>query len=235
MKIKALIFDVDGTLADTEEAHRRAFNLAFEQQGLDWHWGKAEYSRLLRTTGGKERIGAYIESLALESGEHRAALGLIPAIHRCKTENYIRLIENGDVPLREGVARLLSEAEDAGLRLAIASTTTRRNIDALLDAKLGMRAGERFAVIAAGDQVPRKKPAPDIYHLVIRELAMAADDCVAIEDSAHGLAAAKGAGLFTVVTPSQWTEGEDFSAADLVLPSLENWGWRNGSPAVGEA
>jgi beta-phosphoglucomutase-like phosphatase (HAD superfamily) len=220
MRLKALIFDVDGTLADTEEAHRRAFNEAFQQYGLDWNWSKPKYAELLRTTGGKERIGTYVQSLTLGADARGALLGLVPEIHATKTEIYTRLVSEGQVALRDGVARLLREAEAAGVRLAIASTTTFANIEALLVTNLGQSSLGMFGVIGAGDQVQHKKPAPDIYQWVLGELNLAARHCAAFEDSGNGLAAAKAAGLFTVVTPSYWTRDEDFAGADLVLPSL---------------
>jgi HAD superfamily hydrolase (TIGR01509 family) len=220
VKLKALIFDVDGTLADTEDAHRCAFNAAFEEHGLEWNWSKPKYADLLLTAGGKERLAAYVDSLSVTPDERRALRERIAAIHHSKTEHYTRMISEGQVPLREGVARLIGEAKRAKIRLAIASTTTLANIDALLRINLGSEARELFAVIGAGDEVPRKKPAPDIYEYVLRKLAEPGADCAAIEDSALGLKAAKAAGLFTIVTPSYWTRGEDFSEADLVLPSL---------------
>jgi beta-phosphoglucomutase-like phosphatase (HAD superfamily) len=220
MKLKALILDVDGTLADTEEAHRRAFNDAFQEHGLEWNWSKPKYAHLLLTTGGKERLAAYIGSLPLEADERTALCGRIADIHRTKTALYMRMVNDGLVPLRDGVARLLQEATAAGVQLGIASTTTFANIEALLQTNLGPRALELFAVIGTGDQVRHKKPAPDVYEFVLRKLTRSAGDCVAIEDSANGLKAAKTAGLFTLVTPSYWTRTEDFTAADLVLPSL---------------
>jgi beta-phosphoglucomutase-like phosphatase (HAD superfamily) len=218
--VAALIFDVDGTLADTEEAHRCAFNEAFEQQGLDWHWSKPEYARLLLTTGGKERIAAYIESLPRPPADRQSLADRIDAIHRAKTQGYTRRVMEGGMPLRDGVARLLDDAARAGVRLAIATTTTFANVEALLEVTLGAGAIDRFAVVGAGDHVARKKPAGDIYEYVLRRLGAAPEECVAIEDSVNGLRAAKAAGLFTIVTPSYWTMAEDFSAADLVLPSL---------------
>jgi len=222
LRIKALIFDVDGTLADTEEAHRHAFNQAFEEHGLGWYWSKPVYARWLEVTGGKERLAAFLDSLALEASEHEAQSRRIPAIHRTKTSLYAGLIRDGRVPLRQGIARLIEDAGSAGVSLAIASTTTRENIDALLCTHFGELALERFSVIGAADAVLRKKPAPDIYEYVLRELRESAADCIAIEDSALGLAAAKGAGLFTVITPSEWTRREDFSGADLLLTSFES-------------
>lgn len=224
MKLKALIFDVDGTLADTEEAHRSAFNEAFRRHGLDWNWSKPRYAHLLHVAGGKERLRAHIDSLTLEPDAHRALIERIAAIHKTKTEIYASRVMAGEVSLRDGVQRLIDEAASANVQLAIASTTTLANIETLLRTTLGRYSMQRFAVVGAGDQVRHKKPAPEIYRFVLRELARSANECVAIEDSSNGLTAAKSAGLYTVVTPSYWTRAEDFSAADMVLPSL-------GSPA----
>jgi HAD superfamily hydrolase (TIGR01509 family) len=224
MKLGALIFDVDGTLADTEEAHRHAFNAAFLQHGLDWNWSRREYRRLLETAGGKERIAAHLDSLALDRSERLAMEERIGHIHKTKTDIYASLVAAGRVPLRDGVERLIDEAAAANVQLAIASTTTLANIEALLRSALGRDAALRFAVIGAGDQVRRKKPAPEIYRFVMRELNRRPQECVAFEDSPNGLAAAKAAGLYTVVTPTDWTRGEDFGAADRVVPSLAQIG-----------
>jgi beta-phosphoglucomutase-like phosphatase (HAD superfamily) len=226
MKLKALIFDVDGTLADTEEAHRCAFNDAFRQHGLDWNWSELAYARLLSVTGGKERLQAYVDSLPLCAGAPRTCAQRIADIHKTKTEIYASMVEAGRVSLRDGVERLIDEAARANVQLAIASTTTLANIEALLRSTLGPYSPQRFAVVGAGDQVRRKKPAPEIYRFVLRELDRCAGECVAIEDSCHGLTAAKRAGLYTVVTPSDWTRADDFSAADMVLPSLGSLGIR---------
>lgn len=220
LSLKALILDVDGTLADTEEAHRRAFNEAFRSHGLDWNWSKPQYAELLLTTGGKERIAAFAKTLFLPAADRAAVIEKIPALHKAKTANYTRIINSGEVPLRDGVERLLDEARAAGIRLGIATTTTFENIQALLHTTLGPAALDRFEVIGAGDQVAHKKPAPDIYLHVLEKMGLPAEACVAIEDSVNGLGAAKAAGLFTIVTPSYWTQGEDFSEADLMLPSL---------------
>lgn len=225
MNLDALILDVDGTMADTEEAHRTAFNLAFERHRLGWKWGRGEYRELLKTNGGKERIAVFIAQLDVSPAERQRLLARLPAIHAEKTKFYSSVVYDRAVPLREGVERLLDEAVAAGLRLGIASTTTAVNVDALLRSTLGPRGLTLFSAIACGDQVRAKKPAPDIYRLALHHLGVAADRAVAFEDSANGLRAATAAGLWTVVTPTFWTEGSDFSAAALVLPSL-------GSPAV---
>jgi beta-phosphoglucomutase-like phosphatase (HAD superfamily) len=220
MKLKALIFDVDGTLADTEEVHRCAFNEAFSQLGLDWNWSRPKYAHLLMTTGGKERLIAYIDSLQLSPLDHQTLINRVGIIHGIKTNIYTRMVLAGQAPLRDGIARLIDEARRAKILLAIASTTTYANIDALLRTNLGSGALEQFAAIGAGDVVKHKKPSPDIYEFILKQLCLSADECVAVEDSANGLEAAKGAGLYTVITPSYWTRTEDFSSADLVLPSL---------------
>jgi HAD superfamily hydrolase (TIGR01509 family) len=226
MSIDALIFDVDGTMADTEEAHRTAFNLAFERYRLGWVWSRAEYRELLKVTGGKERISHYIRSLTpVGPTEYKRLLALVPDLHAEKTRFYSSVVSDGAVPLRSGVERLLDEALAAGCRLAIASTTTAVNIDALLQTTLGTRGLGMFNVIACGDQVRAKKPAPDIYNLALHHLGLQANQAVAFEDSPNGLRSSVAAGLWTVVTPTFWTEGGDFSAAGLVLPEL-------GEPAV---
>ena len=223
----ALIFDVDGTLADTEEAHRLSFNQTFEHFGLGWTWDPAEYRDLLAVTGGKERLAAYLDRLSAPARERDAWRAQIPAWHAEKTRRYTELVGSGQVPLRPGVARLLSQAMEAGVPLAIATTTTRANIDALLDAQLGAGSVSLFQVVACGDEVQNKKPAPDIYRLALNRLGVQPERAIAFEDSAMGLQAAVAAGLWTVVTPNRWTEGSDFLDAGLVLPSLDE----PGSPA----
>jgi beta-phosphoglucomutase-like phosphatase (HAD superfamily) len=220
VKLKALIFDVDGTLADTEEAHRRSFNEAFRTQGLPWSWDRSKYAELLLTTGGKERIAAFLDSLDLPQTQRLEMADRIPEIHREKTRIYTNLVNGGEVPLREGVTQLLDAAVGAGVRLSIASTTTFANIEALLTTNLGAGALQRFAAIGSADDAERKKPAPDVYEFVLKKLGLPAGACVAVEDSANGLKAAKAAGLFTVVTPGYWTQAEDFGAADMLLSDL---------------
>jgi len=220
MSIEALILDVDGTLADTEEAHRIAFNRVFEQHRLRWCWSRAEYRQLLEIAGGKERLAAYIDSLPVGPAQRQRLLGRVPELHADKTRCYGEVVGDGGVALRDGVERLLNEAVAEGCRLAIASTTTAANIHALLGATLGPRGLDLFAVIACGDQVRAKKPSPDIYRLALDTLGLPPEQALAVEDSAHGLRAATAAGLWTLVTPTFWTQGGDFRAAGLVLPRL---------------
>lgn len=220
MGIDALIFDVDGTLADTEEAHRVAFNLAFERYRLGWVWHPSEYRELLKVTGGKERMAHYIGNLPLADAERKRLRALVPDIHAEKTRFYISFVADGAVPLRSGVARLLEEALAAGCKLAIASTTTSVNIEALLQSALGPRGLDMFTVIACGDQVRAKKPSPEIYHLALHGLDLRPEHAVAFEDSPNGLRAATAADIWTVVTPNFWTFGGDFSAAAMELTNL---------------
>lgn len=219
--LKALIFDLDGTLADTEETHRQAFNAAFIEFGLWWDWGPPLYQKLLEISGGKERLRHYIGALGAPAAERARLVEIVPALHDTKTRIYTELVIRGQRPFRPGVLALLRAATEAGLKLAIASTTTAANVSALLQANLGAGSDIRFDVIACGDQVSDKKPAPDIYRLALASLRLPAESCIAFEDSLNGLRAAKAAGLVTVVTPSGWTVAQDLSAADLVLPSLE--------------
>lgn len=219
--LEALIFDLDGTLADTEETHRQAFNAAFIESGLWWDWSPPLYASLLKISGGKERLRHYIGTLRVPAAERERLLAIVPALHETKTRIYTGLLVRGQRPFRPGVLPLLRAAKGTGLKLAIASTTTSANVDALLQANLGSAREVAFDVIACGDVVPAKKPAPDIYRLALSSLRLASEDCIAFEDSVNGLRAAKAAGLATVVTPSRWTAEEDFAGADLVLPSLE--------------
>lgn len=219
--LEALIFDLDGTLADTEETHRQAFNAAFIELALWWDWSPPLYASLLKVSGGKERLRHYIGTLRVPAAERERLLAIVPALHDTKTRIYTELLVRGQRPFRPGVLALLRAAKGAGLKLAIASTTTSANVDALLQANLGAARELAFDVVACGDVVPEKKPAPDIYRLALSSLRLPGEACIAFEDSLNGLRAAKAAGLTTVVTPSRWTTEEDFSGADLVLPSLE--------------
>jgi HAD superfamily hydrolase (TIGR01509 family) len=224
-KLHALIFDVDGTLADTErDGHRLAFNTAFAEHGLDWHWDEALYGELLAVTGGKERIRFYAERHAPEMLASADFPELVRRLHLAKTAHYVRIVDQGGLPLRPGVAHLIAEARAAGVRLAIATTTSPENVTTLLRASLAAAATDWFEVIGAGDVVPHKKPAPDIYHWVLERLGLPATACLAIEDSENGLQSSLAAGIPTVVTISEYTAGHDFRGARAVLPDLSATG-----------
>ncbi|MFD0982632.1 HAD-IA family hydrolase [Tropicimonas aquimaris] len=216
MSLKALIFDVDGTLAETEEAHRQAFNDSFACAGLGWHWSREEYGLLLRTTGGKERIRRY----CVESGSEFLGDHVISSLHRHKTARYAEIIADGGLSLRPGVRELVAQARQAGMSLAVATTTNRPNVDALCVACWGCLASDMFDVIAAGDEVAAKKPAPDVYQLALKRLGLKPCDALAFEDSRNGLLSAREAGLRTVVTSSAYTRDEAFAEADWLLPDL---------------
>jgi HAD superfamily hydrolase (TIGR01509 family) len=221
MALHALVFDVDGTLADTErDGHRPAFNAAFAEAGLDWHWDVHLYGTLLGVTGGKERIRHFCERYDPGFLARPDADDAVEALHAAKTRRYVAAAAAGKVRLRPGVAGLIEEARATGVRLAIATTTRPENVTVLLEAELGPDASGWFEVVGAGDVVPRKKPAPDIYAWVVERLNLRPEDCLAIEDSAVGLRAALAAGLPTVVTQSPYTVGEGTAGALAVLPDL---------------
>lgn len=220
--IDALIFDVDGTLADTErDGHRVAFNRAFADAGLDWDWDVDLYGRLLGVTGGKERIKYYLQAFntAFEAPSDLDAF--VAGLHAAKTEHYKSLMAEGRVPLRPGVERLLREAREAGIPLAIATTTTVDNVTSLLENTLGPESIDWFAEIGAGDIVPAKKPAPDIYDWVLRRLGLEGRQTIAFEDSGHGVSSAADAGIDRIlVTTNDYTRDQDFSRARLVVDHL---------------
>lgn len=221
MSLQALIFDVDGTLADTErDGHRPAFNAAFREFGLDWEWDPALYGELLAITGGKERIRHYVERYRPDYPRPADFDDLVTELHRAKTRHYTELLATGAIPLRPGVRRLIEEARAAGLRLAIATTTTPDNVTALLEHSLAPGAESWFEVIGAGDIVPAKKPAPDIYHWVLAKMGLEPGQCLAFEDSGNGIRASRAAGLPTVVTVNDYTRDHDFSGAIAVLSDL---------------
>lgn len=225
MTLQAIIFDVDGTLAETErDGHRIAFNAAFAAAGLDWHWDEALYGELLAVTGGKERIRDFVARHLPAVGRRPDFDDLVKHLHAAKTAHYLSLVAAGGLPLRPGVARLIGDARAAGLRLAIATTTTMENVSVLLRATLGEQAESWFEVIGAGDIVPAKKPAPDIYLWVLARLKLPPQACLALEDSTNGLRASLGAGIPTVVTESEYTRRQDFTGALAVLPDLTHFG-----------
>jgi HAD superfamily hydrolase (TIGR01509 family) len=212
--LQAVIFDVDGTLAETEEIHRRAFNRAFAEAGLNWQWDVALYRRLLKVTGGKERIAYFLEVAALPVKPAPD----IAALHKAKTAIYTSMVEGGEIELRPGIAEFLAAAKARDLRLAIATTTSLPNIEALLTATLSPSWREVFPVVAAGDSVANKKPAPDVYQLALRDLDLPAEACVAVEDSRNGVLSARAAGLRVIAVRSDNCRDDDLSGADVVLP-----------------
>lgn len=218
MTLRALIFDVDGTLAETEELHRRAFNMAFPEFGLEWQWDQQLYRHLLGVTGGKERIASYMDETGYPADDPLRAQ--IPEMHAAKTRFYTGFVSSGELELRPGVLRLMGEALAANLEIAIATTTSVANVKALLETNFPAGIVEAIKIIGAGDMVTKKKPAPDVYDLVVEKLGFKASECVAFEDSRNGLLSAMAANIPTLITPGIYTDDHDFTGAASVVSDL---------------
>ena len=215
-ELKAIIFDVDGTLANTEEAHRQAFNYVFEKEGLDWDWTVELYTKLLKVTGGKERIRHYVEDYLKDDIEQ----DLVVKLHEAKNARYQKMANDGLLPLRPGIERIINEAREANIRLAIATTTSPGNVTNLIAGTLGEEALKWFEIIAAADVAPVKKPEPDVYEYVLDKMNLKADECVALEDSYNGVTAATCINIPTLITVNNYTAHEKFAGAMLVLDQL---------------
>ncbi len=221
--LAALIWDIDGTLAETEgDGHWVAFNEAFTALGLPWHWSLERYGELLRVTGGRERLRHDLVARADAPADAAEREALVAALHAEKNRRYAQIVERGGIPLRPGVARLLREASAAGLRLAIASTTSRSNADALLSTQLGPNWRAHFAAVVCGEDAPVKKPDPQVYERCLAELDLDAEEALAIEDSVNGLAAARAAGIATLVTRSVFFASHAYEGALAVCDDLEH-------------
>ena len=219
-ELKALIFDVDGTLVENERIHRIAFNETFAEFNLDWQWNAELYGQLLAVTGGKERIKFYLEQYRPDYSRPAHLDSFIAEIHAQKTARYNQILEHSPIPLRPGIRRLIDEARRDNLRLAVATTTSPTNVLSLLKYSLDYHAVAWFDVIAAGDMVTAKKPAPDVYHYALTKLGLQPEECLAIEDSNNGIRSAMAANLSTLITVSDYTRNEDFTGASLVLDNL---------------
>jgi HAD superfamily hydrolase (TIGR01509 family) len=222
MTIKAIIFDVDGTLADTEDGHRQSFNKAFAENGLDWNWDVALYDKLLKVTGGKERIKYFVSDFLQGYTKPENFDDFVKHLHAVKTGHYTAMLREGAIPLRPGIKQLIHEASAAGITLAIATTTTAENVSALLEVGLGKDWASYFAANGCGDIVPKKKPAPDIYDWVLAELALKPGECIALEDSYNGLHSALAAGIKTYITTNPYTHTQNFTGAAAVLNDLSD-------------
>ncbi|MGC2047476.1 MAG: HAD family hydrolase [Gallionella sp.] len=222
MTIKAIIFDVDGTLADTEDGHRKSFNKAFAECGLDWNWDVALYDKLLKVTGGKERIKYFVSEFVPDFVKPADYEGFVKNLHAVKTRHYTDMLAEGNIPLRPGIKQLIHDAYTAGTKLAIATTTTPENVTALLEVGLGNNWADFFAANGCGDIVPHKKPAPDIYFWVLEKLGLSPGECIALEDSENGLRSALAAGIKTYVTTNPYTHWHDFNGAAGIFDDLSD-------------
>lgn len=226
MALRALLFDVDGTLADTEpQGHLPAYNRAFKDLGLRWKWSKKLYRRLLLLPGGRERIDHYLSEHAPELGDHRDEVerdreAWIESLHRLKSRHFRERLEAGEVKLRPGVRRLMLEAASSGLQLALVTNASRASLEPFLEHILEPGLRDRIGAIVSGEEVKRKKPAPDLYRLVLHRLRRRPGECIALEDSAMGLAAARAAGIPAVVTVNADTRDQEFADALLVVDQL---------------
>jgi len=219
-RLKALIFDCDGVLADTErDGHRAAFNKAFANKGYDIEWDVELYGELLKVAGGKERMRHYFEQIGWPEDVSDKD-SLIKELHRLKTDLYLQIIESGELPLRPGVARLIDEAIAEDIRLAVCSTSNERAVNLVVEKLLGPERRSRFDAILAGDVVSKKKPDPEIYNPALKRLSLKPSECVVVEDSRNGLLAAKAAGIYCVITTNSYTKDEDFAGADIVVSEL---------------
>lgn len=219
-RLKAIILDVDGTLADTEEIHRQAFNRAFKEFELDWNWTPKIYEELLAISGGRERITYYGADLIDEFRSRDKFAHYVRDVHRLKTKIYRELLHDGEIPLRPGVERLLDEVRESGLTLAIATSSTFINLKTLLDRNLPQDWMSWFSEIATCDTVREKKPSPAVYNSVLGALKLDPTRAIAIEDTANGCVAATSARLTTVITTHFFTRYHHFPAASLVVDNL---------------
>lgn len=211
-RLAAVIFDVDGTLVDSErDGHRVAFNRAFEELGLPDRWGVEEYGRLLAITGGERRLNTHLAG-RVDDASRRARLA--SQVHARKTEIFHEMVVAGMIEPRPGAVRLLDELEAAGVRLAVATTGTRAWVLPLLSRVFGPK---RFEAVVTGDEAPDRKPDPSAYRLAMRHLGVEASGVVSVEDSRNGLVAAHAAGLPCVVVVNDYTRHQDFDEAELVL------------------
>lgn len=219
-QLKALIFDCDGVLVDTErDGHRVAFNKAFAKKGYNIEWDVELYKELLKVAGGKERMRHYFDQTRWPE-DVTDKDSLIKELHKLKTDLFMQIIESGELPLRPGAARLVDEAIAENVDLAVCSTANERAVNLVVERLLGPKRKAKFDLILAGDVVSKKKPDPEIYNLALQRLDLKPNECVVIEDSRNGLLAAKTAGIYCVITTNSYTKDEDFTEADVVVSEL---------------
>lgn len=228
--LKAVLWDVDGTLAETErDGHRVAFNQAFEEAGLGWRWDEAVYGELLRITGGRERILHHLRERADAPATADEREALARRLHQRKNAIYGDLVRRAALPLRPGVAELMAECLAQGVRMAIVTTTSRSNVEALMGVHLGAAWQRTFAAVICGEDVQHKKPDPEAYVRALTQLGLGPLQCVAIEDSPGGVSAARAADIPVVVPLSAYFAGATIEGAVAIGPGLHTRaGWRPG-------
>ncbi len=220
-EMKALIFDCDGVIAETErDGHRVSFNRTFKEAGIDVEWSVEEYQELLRTAGGKERMKVYFSKNQSRFPGYVFDEETIRALHKRKTEIFMEMSRNGELPVRPGIKRIINEAHEKGLILAVCSTSNEKSVETLIRSSVGEEEFDYFNSIFAGDIVRCKKPAPDIYNLVKEKYGLEGCECFVVEDNRNGLLAAKNAGMHCIVTVSFYSKDEDLKEADMVVSSL---------------
>ena len=219
-KLKAIIFDLDGTLAATEETHRQAFNEAFKEFKIPFQWSVSEYIQLLSISGGKERILKFLKTQNFEAPEKENLRDYILKVHQLKSEIYREKLIAGHIGLRDGVERLINEARQNKISMAIATCTSTANVEAVLKNALGEDALSYFDTLVSSDLVADKKPSPAVYQYALANLGLKPENCIVIEDTSNGNRAALATGLKTVVTTHPLTVDEDFTGASLVIDKL---------------
>lgn len=222
--LEAILFDCDGVLADTErDGHRVAFNRAFEEKGIDESWNEERYGVLLEVGGGKERMTAHWNEVGwpdvMKDDDDGARQAQVKALHLRKTDIFMDLIDEGAIPLRPGVLRIVDDAIAAGVRLAVCSTSNEKAVSNIVSRLMGPERAAKFNIYA-GDMVPKKKPAPDVYNMAVDEMGLDKSRCVIVEDTHIGLGAARAAGISCIVTKSSYSANEDFTGADAVVEEL---------------
>jgi HAD superfamily hydrolase (TIGR01509 family) len=218
-QLKAVIFGAIGTIAETSDLQRQAFNAAFAEAGLDWNWDISTYHELLNTNGGQNRIRAYRDADPARAGVTDDA---IAKLHQSKTQHFANLLANTPVSPRPGVVELVDTCQKANVRVAFCTSTSKENVEAIRDALAQLLPFDRFATIVTIDQIGQPKPAPDAYIYCLQQLGITADEAIAIEDTPVSVTAAKAAGLTTIATPGAAFGDRDFYVADTIMPDLTN-------------
>lgn len=220
MKLKGIIFDVDGTIADTEEIHRQAFNQTFEEFNINWHWSVEDYKEILFISGGKERFRKFLNQDIELKSTIKDPENFISELHKRKSQIYRILLEDDSIELRPGVIRLINEARDTGIKLGIATSSSMANLSTLFYTTMDLEPSELFNSIVTSDTVQVKKPSPAAYECVLAGLGLKAENCIAIEDTQNGNLAALAAGLKTIITTHAYTIDNDFTGASIVTNNL---------------